>query len=159
VFNARLVCRVNSRTARITKRNPVSTNKQTKYVHMFVCVDTFVYTGMHAGMCVCAEIRSQPQVSFLRNRPSWGFFCCCFLFCFVLFKDGGPLLAWNLQSRAGWLASEPYGSSCLCLPSSGVRGLHCHAQLSHQDTGAVIQIRVVGQNALYRAIPIALPPS
>lgn len=36
---------------------------------------------------------------------------------------------WNSLSGSHWQAIELQGSSCLCLPSTGVIGVHCHAWL------------------------------
>lgn len=59
----------------------------------------------------CVEVRGQPRVAFFSHYPT------CFL-------RQSLSLAWSLPSRLGWLASKPQGSTCLCLPSSGITSTH-----------------------------------
>jgi hypothetical protein len=52
-----------------------------------------------------------------------------FLFCFVLFfsRQGfsvQPWLSWNSLCRPGWPRTQK--STCLCLPSAGIKGVHHH---------------------------------
>jgi hypothetical protein len=38
-----------------------------------------------------------------------------------------PWLSWNSLCRPGWPQTQK--STCLCLPSAGIKGVHHHAQL------------------------------
>lgn len=112
---------------------------------MYVC--TCMCVCMH--VCTCIHVyawvwRSEYNImSFLRRQQP----CYWFLFWFVIavlgieprasyMPAGGRLLsyspsphfdfwnglslAWRLINRLDWLAREPQGSTCLCLPSAGV---------------------------------------
>lgn len=70
---------------------------------------------VHIHMCVCSCVHmrvetSHPLQAFSSETRS-------------LFEPG-PHLFW-----LGWLSSQPQGSSCLHLPSIGIIGTHCQAQL------------------------------
>lgn len=116
---------------------------------MYVC--TCMCVCMH--VCTCIHVyawvwRSEYNImSFLRRQQP----CYWFLFWFVIAVLGiepmasympagvlllsyspsphfdfwnGLSLAWRLINRLGWLAHEPQGSTCLCLPSAGVTQYH-----------------------------------
>jgi hypothetical protein len=55
------------------------------------------------------------------------FFCCC---CCFFSRQGFsvyPWLSWNSLCRPGWPQTQK--SACLCLPSTGIKGMCHHARL------------------------------
>jgi hypothetical protein len=61
-FEASLVYRVSSRTARITQRNPVSKNQKKKkkdfiiFADMYVCVFVCMYAHRYSGVCTGQKV-------------------------------------------------------------------------------------------------------
>jgi hypothetical protein len=57
----------------------------------------------------------------------WFFVCVCFGFGFGFLRQGFSVylwLSWNSLCRPGWPRTQK--SSCLCLPSAGIKGVHHH---------------------------------
>lgn len=57
-------------------------------------------------------------------RPEVNIRCCPSRCCQPCLWGQDLSLVWNLTNRVGWLASEPQGSACHLLPSSGITSMH-----------------------------------
>jgi hypothetical protein len=77
------------------------------------------------------------------------FLFVCLFFLFVCLSRQGfsvlPWLSWNSLCRPGWPRTQK--SSCLCLPSAGIKGVRHHAR---QHPG-FYHSRIQSTNTIYRA--------
>jgi hypothetical protein len=119
-FEASLVYRVSSRTARATQRNPVLKKIKTK-------------TNKKKRLRTGSSSRGRLQALHRDERDehfSYGHDMSQLLLLgrrrleelHALFETDFFTGTWSLLSGLSWLASEPQGPACLCLPSVGLTG-------------------------------------
>lgn len=85
-------------------------------VALVACGMAYIDT-LDTHMCVHVEVRGHQLMGFRCHSQ-------CFL-------RHGLSLAWNLFSRLGWSASEPQGSTPLCLFHAGVTSEHIASDFLH----------------------------
>lgn len=96
--------------------------------HVCMCVYGCAYT--HASVaCVREDVYVHMRPC--KGRPENNL-CAVHIYCIfiVLFSwDRISLLPETHQSRLNWLTTEPQECTWLCLPSTGITSIDCHAQL------------------------------
>ena len=86
-------------------------------------------------LSVLTELQADLELTSFSFFSCFLFVCLFVLFCFLfVFRDRVSLcsswLSWNSLCRPGWPRTQE--SSCLCLPSAGIKGMchHCLARLT-----------------------------